>query len=62
MVGIEIFMTKPIRTAIFGSGFMGRVHLEALRRVEHLEIAAIAGRNTAAADKLGSALDRKSVV
>ena len=36
---------------------MGRVHLEALRRVEHVEVAAIAGRNTAAADKLGSAFD-----
>ena len=46
---------KPIRTAIFGTGFMGRVHLEALRRVEHVEPAAITGRNTAAAQKLGSA-------
>jgi predicted dehydrogenase len=46
---------KPIRTAIFGTGFMGRVHLEALRRVEHVEPAAITGRNIAAAEKLGSA-------
>jgi predicted dehydrogenase len=61
VVGIEIFMTKPIRTAIFGSGFMGRVHLEALRRVEHVEVAAIAGRNTAAADKLGSAFSVPTV-
>lgn len=36
---------------------MGRVHLEALRRVEHVEIAGIAGRNAAAAEKLGSAFD-----
>jgi predicted dehydrogenase len=49
--------TNPIRSAIFGTGFMGRVHLEALRRVEHVEVAAIAGRNTAAADNLGSAFD-----
>jgi predicted dehydrogenase len=48
-------MTKPIRTAIIGTGFMGRVHLEALRRVEHVEIAAIAGRNAAAAEALGGA-------
>jgi predicted dehydrogenase len=48
---------KKIRTAIFGTGFMGRVHLEALRRVEHVEPAAITGRNTAAAEKLGSAFD-----
>jgi predicted dehydrogenase len=53
--GLSSSLTKPIRTAIFGSGFMGRVHLEALRRVEHVEVAAIAGRNTAAAEKLGSA-------
>jgi predicted dehydrogenase len=46
---------KPIRTAIFGTGFMGRVHLEALRRIEHVEPAAIIGRNTAAAERLGAA-------
>jgi predicted dehydrogenase len=45
---------KPIRTAIFGTGFMGRVHLEALRRVEFVEVAAITGRNKAAAQKLGA--------
>jgi predicted dehydrogenase len=44
---------KPIRTAIFGSGFMGRVHLEALRRIESVEAVAIAGRNLEAARKLG---------
>lgn len=36
---------------------MGRVHLEALRRVEHVEVAAICGRNAAAAEKLGSAFE-----
>jgi predicted dehydrogenase len=48
-------MTKRIRTAVIGTGFMGRVHLEALRRTENVEVAAIAGRNSAAAEKLGSA-------
>ena len=48
-------MTQAIRTAVVGTGFMGRVHLEALRRTEHVEVAAIAGRNIAAAEKLGSA-------
>ena len=48
-------MTKHIRTAVIGTGFMGRVHLEALRRTENVDVAAIAGRNTAAAEKLGSA-------
>ena len=46
---------KPIKTAIFGTGFMGRVHLEAVRRVESVEAAAIAGRNAEAALRLGTA-------
>ena len=46
---------KPLITAIFGTGFMGRVHLEAVRRVEYVEAAAIAGRNEDAARKLGAA-------
>jgi predicted dehydrogenase len=33
---------------------MGRVHLEALRRVEFVELSAIAGRNTKAAQHLGA--------
>ncbi|HEY3974133.1 MAG TPA: Gfo/Idh/MocA family oxidoreductase [Candidatus Sulfotelmatobacter sp.] len=46
---------KPIRTAILGTGFMGRVHLEAVRRVEGVEAAAIVGRNAEAARRLGAA-------
>jgi predicted dehydrogenase len=45
---------KPIRTAIIGTGFMGRVHLDALRRVEFVETIAIAGRNEEAARRLGA--------
>jgi len=45
---------KPIRTAVLGTGFMGRVHLEALRRVEFVEAVAIAGRNAEAARRLGA--------
>lgn len=45
---------KTIRTAIIGTGFMGRVHLEALRRVEFVEVAAIAGRNAEAAQRLAA--------
>jgi predicted dehydrogenase len=44
---------KPIRTAILGTGFMGRVHLEAVRRLESVEAVAIAGRNGEAARRLG---------
>ena len=46
---------KTIKTAIFGTGFMGRVHLEAVRRVEGVAAAAIASRNQQAAQKLGRA-------
>ena len=42
------------RTAILGTGFMGRVHLEAVRRLEFVEAAAIAGRNLEAAQRLGT--------
>ncbi|MFY9644038.1 MAG: Gfo/Idh/MocA family oxidoreductase [Terriglobales bacterium] len=45
---------KAIRTAILGTGFMGRVHLEALRRVEFVEPIAIAGRNKDAAQRLAA--------
>jgi predicted dehydrogenase len=31
-----------IRTAVIGTGFMGRVHLEALRRVEHVDVVEVA--------------------
>ena len=44
---------KAIGTAIFGTGFMGRVHLEGVRRVESVEALAIVGRNADAARKLG---------
>ena len=57
MVGLETAMrntVKPIRTAIFGTGFMGRVHLEAVRRLESVEAVAIAGRNAEAAQRLGA--------
>lgn len=46
---------KPIRTAIFGTGFMGRVHLEAVQRVESVEAAAIFGRNQEATSRLATA-------
>jgi predicted dehydrogenase len=44
---------STIKTAIIGTGFMGRVHLEALRRVAYVEPVAIVGRNKDAARGLG---------
>jgi predicted dehydrogenase len=46
---------KTIKTAVVGTGFMGRVHLEALRRVEGLECAAVVGRSSDTARKLAAA-------
>ncbi len=45
---------KMIGTAIFGTGFMGRVHLEGVRRVESVEAKAIVGRNGDAARRLAA--------
>lgn len=45
---------KPIKTAIFGAGFIGRVHLDALRRLEGVEIAAIADPNIEVARTLAA--------
>ncbi|MGB8915074.1 MAG: Gfo/Idh/MocA family oxidoreductase [Candidatus Sulfotelmatobacter sp.] len=45
---------KAIKTAILGTGFMGRVHLEAVRRLGFVEAVALAGRNLDAARRLGA--------
>ena len=45
---------KRVRTAVVGTGFMGRVHLEALRRVENVDVAAVAGRTAESAQQLGA--------
>jgi len=45
---------KAIKTAIFGTGFMCRVHLEAVQRVESVEATAIFGRNSQALKGLSS--------
>jgi predicted dehydrogenase len=45
---------KPLRTAIFGTGFMGRVHLEAVRRLESVEVVAIAAETAEDARRLGA--------
>ena len=43
---------KTLRTAIIGTGFMGRVHLEGVRRVEGVEVAAVVGRRKEAAQRI----------
>ena len=43
---------ERIRTAVIGTGFMGRVHLEALRRIEHVDVVEVAATS---ADKARAA-------
>jgi predicted dehydrogenase len=45
---------KRTRTAVFGTGFMGRVHLEAIRRVESVDAAALVGRNADVVQRIGA--------
>src|SRR5579884_4322543 len=42
---------KKLRTAIFGTGFMGRVHTEGVRRLGNVEVVGIAGSNAEKAKK-----------
>src|SRR5580704_7009774 len=44
-------MTKRIKVAIFGTGFMGRVHTEALRRLGNIEVVGVAGSSKERAEK-----------
>jgi predicted dehydrogenase len=53
---------KRLKTAVIGAGFMGRVHLEALRRTEFVDVAAICGRDRNAAKKLGEPFGITTVV
>ena len=43
-----------IRAAVIGTGFMGRVHLEALRRIANVDVVTIAGTSLEKAKALGA--------
>jgi predicted dehydrogenase len=47
---------NKIKTAIFGTGFMGRVHTEGVRRLGNVEVAGIAGSTAASARRLADEL------
>ena len=34
---------RKIKTAVIGTGFMGKVHVEQIRRLGNVEVAAVAG-------------------
>ena len=48
---------KTIRTAMFGSGFMGKVHVEAIRRLGNVEVAAVASIDDATAKSFAQAMN-----
>ncbi len=48
---------KTIRTAIFGTGFMGKVHTEAVRRLGNVEFAAVASIAQASAHSFADSLN-----
>jgi len=50
---------ERIRTAVIGTGFMGRVHLEALRRIEHVDVVEVAATS---ADKARAAAEGYNVL
>jgi predicted dehydrogenase len=43
---------QRLKTAVIGTGFMGRVHLEALRRTEFVDVIAIVGHRPGSSKKL----------
>ena len=44
---------KKLKAAVFGTGFMGRVHCEGIRRLGNVEVAAIAGSSEEKARRFG---------
>ena len=48
---------RKLKTAMFGTGFMGKVHTEAIRRLGNVEVAAVAGSSQATAEKFAAAMN-----
>ena len=46
---------RHIKTAVIGTGFMGRVHTEAIRRLGNVEVAAVAAENAELAEAFAAA-------
>jgi predicted dehydrogenase len=53
---------KQVKTAIFGTGFIGRVHLDAVRRLESVEVVALADPHIEPAQVLGAGFGIPTVV
>ena len=48
---------KRMKAAVFGAGFVGRVHIEGLRRLGNVEVAALADNSDESARRLGEQLN-----
>ena len=48
---------RKLKTAMFGTGFMGKVHTEGIRRLGNVEVAAVAGSSLATAEKFAAAMN-----
>ncbi len=46
---------RNLKAAVIGTGFMGKVHTEAIRRLGNVEVTTIAASNQAVADRFASA-------
>jgi predicted dehydrogenase len=47
-------MAKRLKSVVISTGFMGRVHLEQLQRVDGVDVVAVAGRELASAQKIAA--------
>src|SRR5258706_2290024 len=48
---------RKLKTGMFGTGFMGKVHTEGIRRLGNVEVAAVAGSSLATAEKSAAAMN-----
>ena len=48
---------RKLKAAMFGTGFMGKVHTEGIRRLGNVEVAAVAGSSLATAEKFAAAMN-----
>jgi predicted dehydrogenase len=47
---------RKLKAAVIGTGFMGRVHIEGIRRLGNVEVAGVAGRNDTRAASFGESV------
>src|ERR1700692_4067315 len=55
-IQVSFIVMRKIRTAMFGTGFMGKVHTEAIRRLGNVEVSTVAASSQSTADRFASAL------